>query len=133
MGTLAPVNLPYRCGPEIAPLPPQRKSTGDDVKILTEQKSKALAEKNGWSLEFAEGYLKGEYTRRSSAKLSSYAMVGLDDFCMGFRAGYFGRHVPAATHAAQASAAAGRPVHGARATPATASPTTTAFKEGFAY
>ena len=68
---------------------------GDRMENLFKQQSKVLARKNGWSLDFAEGFLKGEYSRRSSAKLSTYATVGIDDYCLGFRAGYFVRRNPA--------------------------------------
>ena len=70
---------------------------GDRMAILLKQQSKALAKKNGWSLDFAEGFLKGEYSRSSGAKLSTYATVGLNDYCLGFRAGYFVRRNPATT------------------------------------
>ena len=70
---------------------------GDRMAILLKQQSKALAKTNGWSVDFAEGFLKGEYSRRSGAKLSPYATVGLNDYCLGFRAGYFVRRNPATT------------------------------------
>jgi len=70
---------------------------GDRVESLLKQQSKALAKENGWSLDFAEGFLKGEYSRRSGATLSTYATVGLNDYCLGFRAGYFVRRNPATT------------------------------------
>jgi hypothetical protein len=74
------------------------------MKILSAQKSRALADKNGWSIEFAEGFLKGEYSRRCGARLSAHGTVGLDDYCLGFRAGYFERQDKAATHAETTSA-----------------------------
>ena len=100
------------------------------MKTLSGQKSKALAEENGWSLDFAAGFLKGEYSRRSNARLSAYTMVGLDEYCLGFRAGYFERRnlamrveIPAAPERATQS------VRGANfATPSAA----TTFKHGFA-
>ena len=70
---------------------------GGRMEILLRRQSKALAKTNGWSLDFAEGFLKGEYSRRGGAKLSTYATVGLDDYCLGFRAGYFVRRNPANT------------------------------------
>lgn len=100
------------------------------MKILSEQKSRVLAEKNGWSVDFAEGYLKGEYSRRSSAKLSAYAMVGLDDYCLGLRAGYFDRQH---THQARVQPHLTQdPVAQTARAGATAS-STSAFKQGFAY
>ena len=74
------------------------------MKVLSDQKSRALAEKNGWSLEFAEGFLKGEYSRRCGARLSAYGTVGLDDYCLGFRAGYFERQNQPATRVETARA-----------------------------
>ena len=79
---------------------------GDRMEILLKQQSKALAKKNGWSLDFAEGFLKGEYSRRSGAKLSTYATVGLNDYCHGVRAGYFVRRNPATARVERISNAA---------------------------
>ena len=101
------------------------------MKFLTEQKSKALAETNGWSPDFAAGYLKGEYSRRSSAGLSAYIMVGLDDFCMGFRAGYFERRNPAAMRV-ETPAVPERTMHNVRSGAVAASTVATTFKQGFA-
>ncbi len=53
--------------------------------------SEVLAESNDWSLEKAEGFLEGEASRRRGVQPSLYYMVGLDDYCLGFRAGYFER------------------------------------------
>ena len=66
---------------------------------MNEQMAEAIARKYGWSPKFAEGFLKGEYSRRSSAKLSRYCMVGIDDYSAGFRAGYFGRRHAASPRA----------------------------------
>ena len=102
------------------------------MKILSEQKSKALAEENGWSLEFANGYIKGEFSRRASDKLSSYFMVGLDDYSLGFRAGYFGRQTPPSTRL-EAHVSMERRAENARAAAAPAGSAATVFKQGFAY
>jgi hypothetical protein len=61
------------------------------MKILSEEKSKLIAERNGWTLAFAEGHVAGESMRRSGKVLSMYALVGIDDYALGFRAGYFQR------------------------------------------
>ena len=100
------------------------------MKILSEQKSRLLAEENGWSIEFANGYVKGEYSRISSDKLSSYAMVGLDEYCLGYRAGYFERQNPASVHL-DTRAALERRAETARTGAASAVATT--FKQGLAY
>ena len=102
------------------------------MKILSEQKSKVLAERNGWSLDFAEGFLKGEYSRRSSARLSSYAMVGLDDYCLGLRAGYFERQNPLPTRVQPPMAMEHAGLSG-RAGAVAAPSSTTTFKQGFAH
>jgi hypothetical protein len=63
-------------------------------KFLLKQKSKILAEQNGWSTDYAEGYLQGEYHCRSGKPLGAYVRVGIDEYTSGFRAGYFGRKNP---------------------------------------
>ena len=55
------------------------------------KKSKALAEEMGWTLERAEGYVEGERYRRRRLALSEYQKVGIDEYALGFRAGYFKR------------------------------------------
>jgi hypothetical protein len=102
------------------------------MKILSEQKSRALAEKNGWSVEFAEGFLKGEYSRRCGASLSAYGTVGLDDYCLGFRAGYFERQSKAATRA-ETTAAQNRSAQNVRSGPVAAPSVATNFKQGLVY
>ena len=61
------------------------------MKTVNKEKSKALAEINDWSMEKAEGFLDGEASRRKGVQPSLYYMVGHDDYCLGFRAGYFER------------------------------------------
>lgn len=50
-----------------------------------------LAEKHGWSIARARGYIEGETFRRLGTVPSTYALVAIDDFGLGFRAGYFVR------------------------------------------
>ena len=50
-----------------------------------------LAERYGWSLEYSEGYVDGEVSRRQGKDLPGYLMVGRDEYSLGFRAGYFVR------------------------------------------
>ena len=59
------------------------------MKFLSKEKSKALAEQNGWTLGQAEGYIEGERSHRRGTVLSKYVLIGIDDYCLGFRAGYF--------------------------------------------
>ncbi len=63
----------------------------DNVRSLSEEKCAALSEQNGWPLAFAEGYISGETERRRGNQLSSYTMTGIDQYALGFRAGYFER------------------------------------------
>ena len=65
------------------------------MKILSREKFKVLAEKNGWSLAHAEGFVDGESFRRRSKRPPNYVLIGIDDYCQGFREGYFERKAPA--------------------------------------
>lgn len=67
------------------------------MKVLSKEKSKTLAEKNGWSLARAEGYVDGETFRRLGTRPSTYAQIGIDEYCKGFRAGYYERQDCAST------------------------------------
>ena len=58
---------------------------------LTREKTKLLAEKNGWSLAHAEGYVDGQAYRRRGMPPSKHAQVGIDEYSLGFRAGYYDR------------------------------------------
>lgn len=62
------------------------------MKVLSREKFKVLAERNGWSLDHAQGYVDGETSRRRGKPPSKYALIGIDEYCLGFRAGYFERH-----------------------------------------
>ena len=59
------------------------------MKIVSKQKAKVLAEQNGWTLEHAEGYIDGQHSRRRGVPPSKSTIIGIDDYCLGFRAGYF--------------------------------------------
>jgi len=63
----------------------------DNVRSLFEEKYTALSEQYGWPLAFSEGYVNGEADRWRGTSLSSYVMAGIDQYALGFRAGYFGR------------------------------------------
>lgn len=63
------------------------------MKVLSKEKVKVLAEKNGWSLTQAEGYVDGETFRRRGKAPSTYARIGIDEYCLGFRAGYYERQI----------------------------------------
>jgi hypothetical protein len=68
------------------------------MKRLSEEKLKILAERYGWSIARAKGYIAGETSRRSGIMPSPYALVGFDDYCVGFRAGFFVRTIERSTH-----------------------------------
>jgi hypothetical protein len=70
------------------------KFSGDSMHYLTKEKTKVLAEKNGWSLAHAEGFVDGEAFRRRGLTPSKHAQVGIDDYSLGFRAGYYERRIP---------------------------------------
>jgi hypothetical protein len=49
---------------------------------------------NGWSLDYAKGYVDGETFRLRGKKPSNYVLIGIDEYCLGFRAGYYERQNP---------------------------------------
>jgi hypothetical protein len=61
------------------------------VRVLTKEKCQAVAERNGWSMERAKGFVDGETCRLRGRKPSKYALVGIDEYSLGFRAGYYDR------------------------------------------
>ncbi len=64
------------------------------MKVLADEKFRILAESNGWSLAHAEGFTDGETSRRRGKPPSQYALIGIDEYSLGFRAGYFERRSP---------------------------------------
>jgi hypothetical protein len=67
------------------------------MKRLSEEKLKNLAEKYGWSIARAQGYIAGETCRRNGKVPTTYVLIGFDEYCVGFRAGYFVRTSPRST------------------------------------
>ena len=59
------------------------------MKVLFKENFKVLAERNGWPVARAEGYVDGQISRKRGKVPSKYALVGRDEYCLGFRAGYF--------------------------------------------
>ena len=53
------------------------------------EKARTIAEKMGWSLTRAEGYVEGQHYRQEGLKPTAYQKVGVDDYAKGFRAGFF--------------------------------------------
>lgn len=67
---------------------------GGGMRVLSEEKIRFLVERNGWSPAFAQGHIDGEAHRRRDLNPSQYARVGIDDYSLGFRSGYYERGVP---------------------------------------
>ena len=61
--------------------------------VLATEKIKWLAARNSWSLAQAEGYIDGDTCRRRGTTPSTYAQIGIDEYSLGFRAGYYERNV----------------------------------------
>jgi len=65
------------------------------ISITGKVKAMALAERYGWPLDGAEGYVEGEQFRTGprapSNPLPPHLLVGSDEYAKGFRAGYYGR------------------------------------------
>jgi hypothetical protein len=59
--------------------------------IAFKEKSQVLAEQYGWPLPSAKGYVDGETFRKRRKEPPVHALVGIDDYAEGFRAGYFDR------------------------------------------
>src|SRR5258706_10000599 len=57
--------------------------------VAFREKSVVLAEQNGWPIISAKGYVDGEVFRKRRKDPPLHAMVGIDDYSEGFRAGYF--------------------------------------------
>lgn len=75
-----------------------------------EDTSEHVADRNGWSLVKAEGYLHGVTLRQSGKLPSSYLQVGIDEYCRGFRAGYYERHDNGSSNKPSAPDIAAEPV-----------------------
>jgi hypothetical protein len=61
------------------------------MKLLSIESSRALAEQHGWSLEYARGFVDGETCRRLGHTPPRPNVIGIDNYSLGFRAGYFER------------------------------------------
>ena len=59
--------------------------------IAFKEKSQVLVEQCGWPLPCAKGYVDGETFRKRHKEPPLHALVGIDDYSEGFRAGYFHR------------------------------------------
>ena len=63
--------------------------------VAFREKSVVLAEQNGWPIITAKGYVDGEVFRKRRKDPPLHAMVGIDDYSEGFRAGYYDRPLSA--------------------------------------
>ena len=59
--------------------------------MMSEEKLTVLAHARAWSMERARGFVEGEACRRRDGVVSTYWMIGIDDYAVGFRTGYFER------------------------------------------
>jgi hypothetical protein len=62
---------------------------GEGMDASSCEKARDIAEKTGWTLTQAEGYVEGELYRRGGLRPTAYQKVGVDDYAKGFRAGFF--------------------------------------------
>ncbi|MBI3529198.1 MAG: hypothetical protein HY067_14675 [Betaproteobacteria bacterium] len=79
------------------------------MKVLSKEKIRLLAEKNGWSLAYAEGFIDGEAFRRRGKTLSAYAQIGIDEYCLGLRASYYEQQIIERQHITQMASVSGQP------------------------
>jgi len=58
------------------------------MRLSLNEDFKYLAERNGWSEGFAEGYVDGKAARTHGKQSSTYPLGDLDEYRSGFLAGY---------------------------------------------
>lgn len=61
------------------------------MKVVPKDKLRTLVEANGWSPDRARGYVEGEIHRLQGGTPSKHCLIGIDEYSLGFRAGYFER------------------------------------------
>ena len=71
-------------------------------------KAKVLSERNRWSMERAQGFVDGEVSRRRGVTPTKHAQVGIDEYSLGFRAGYYERRESPRTNSRIAAPAAAK-------------------------
>jgi hypothetical protein len=54
------------------------------MKMISSERSRQLAQQNGWSLAFAQGNVDGELHRRLGKPLAPHARVGIDQYSLDF-------------------------------------------------
>jgi hypothetical protein len=80
------------------------------VQVLSKEKIRLLAGQNGWSLARAEGYIDGETYRRRGTRPSRYVEIGIDEYSLGFRAGYYERENIKGRPSVAAASTSGKPI-----------------------
>jgi len=60
-------------------------------KVKTKPKSEELEAAYGWSPDRARGHADGVACRMGGKRPSKYVLVGIDEYALGFRAGYYNR------------------------------------------
>ena len=56
---------------------------------INHRKGAGLPEHGGGTLAYETGYTDGQVARKRGEATSTYLLVGRDEYCLGFRAGYF--------------------------------------------
>ncbi|MDH5534678.1 MAG: hypothetical protein OEZ08_03775 [Betaproteobacteria bacterium] len=74
-------------------LPLAEEQKDEKLKVVTKQNVEVLATIDGWSPDRLRGYVDGEAFRLQDKIPPKHAIVGIDDYCLGFRAGYFNRRI----------------------------------------
>ena len=59
------------------------------MKMLSGETVKVLAEQYGWTATYSEGYINGKSERRRGLVPSTFQLIGIDEYCLGYRAGYY--------------------------------------------
>ena len=60
--------------------------------VFSEDKPGLPSPPRDWTFERTRGFIQGAQHRRLGTLPSSYPIIGMDDYCVGFREGYFERH-----------------------------------------
>jgi len=70
------------------------------MKVSFKENFKVLAVQNNWTVAQAEGYVDGQVSRKRGKVPPKYVLVSRDEYCLGFRAGYFAsdRKLPRVEH-----------------------------------
>jgi len=64
---------------------------GGRYNVKTNPMSERLETAYDWSPDRARGYADGVVCRMSGNRISKYVLVGIDEYSLGLRAGYYNR------------------------------------------